>query len=230
MKGLIYSYTRLYKGFWIAAGIVTVLAAVIGLVLLGIYGDREVEMGVVVCVLIFLPVIAPIILTEAHNRCLEQYINTRFLNYQLCGITAGRFILTELVKSIGAIVAGIVATAIPTLAFMLVDGSGIFVEMLLLQILFVIMGNALTWMCVPLTIKLKSQEKAGMILGLAAGVSIIYPMMKMMEKASNGELMLDISGIARDPMTYVVVIGICAAVYALVSLVLWLQIKRGDMC
>lgn len=224
MKGLLYSFVQLYKSLWIACAIMLAVITAGCMVLLRQIDPNE--LALVSLIVFLMPLVVPVTLSEPINRCIERYISCRFLNYQLCGVTAGKFVLVQLVISFGVIVLGIAAAALTLGGMVLavsIEGAR---QIFMFHLICVVAGGTITYFCIPLTIIFRSYEKPGLAVGVAIGTALIYPMMKMLES----ETIPDIEGFFSEPLNILPVIGICAAVYAVTSLVLYVQVKRGDLC
>lgn len=230
MKGLLYTFVQQYKALWItSAALLVAITAGMSALIAAAGNEPEQFLNAAVILIQLMPLVAPLILAEPINRCMERYINCRFLNYQLCGVTAGKFVLTELVKSLAITVIGVAIVALELGIFYLVDEWFFSRALMLMQIEVVILGNAITYLCIPLTIKLRSQEKSGLILGITCAAAMIYPIFNMVEDM-NEEQMPDLSSFFDKPETLLWCIGISAVIYAVTSAILHIQIKRGDLC
>ena len=233
MKGLLYSYFTLNKHFWIGAASALAAVCIIGFCFIRECASPDVDAETIGFAVIFIqlfPLVAPLILSEPQNRCIEKYMQSRFLKYQLSGVTTHCFMLTELIKSIAATVLGIALVAVQLGVFLLADKTAVIVEMFIFQMIVVIAGNTFTWISLPLTIRLRSFEKAGLLLGVIAGAAIVYPMIKLMDKMEENGGMINMYSFCSDPVKVLCIIGACAAAYALFYLVTYKLVKRGDMC
>lgn len=232
MKGLLYAGFLLNKGFFIAGGIATAVCTAIGILLMNLGGDSPESMAFVQSCLVLLPLVPMATYCEWLGRDLEKNIKSRFADYTLAaGISKNRFVLTELVKNLSVMAVCGVTGCLMMLIFMAVNPVMISVSQFALVGIVAVIFCTVEWLCIPLVISMKSAEKAGLVVGLLIGFGVVLPVMIVSKNLENGEsffaLILKRMG---EPWLPSAVLGICAAVYALVYWAVLCRVKRGDVC
>lgn len=232
MKGLYYSYLAQKKGFLIATAIVAVLIAALGCTLILLSSNESISEGARwLCsltaglVIMYFPVICAIIPGEGINRDLEASIKCRFQNYIFSGMTYSRFCNIELVKSLATQAVSIAAIGFCDLMFLIADPTAMTYEIFAGQVMVALLGNVINWLAMPLTAVLKSQEKAGLIIGI--GLSFIVTPLMIYALDNSDEL--DLSWVG-EPLTMVIAVASTAVLYALGYLIFYKVMKRGDLC
>ena len=235
MKGLYYSYLVQKKSFLIGTAVTAVLVAALGCFLLLSAANENYEAGTrqlagnTAGMIIYLtPIICAIIPGEGLNRDLEASLKCRFQNYILSGMTYVRFCNIELVKSLATQLIAAAAIGFCDLMFMIADSSAMSYEIFAAHIMLSLFGNVINWIAMPLTAVLKSQEKAGLILGVALAAFILPFMINMMKKY-DGAIAPDFDWLG-EPLTMVIAVAITAAIYAIGYLIFYKVMKRGDLC
>ena len=232
MKGLYYSYLVQKKGFLIGTAITALLIAALGCTLILLYNNEALSIearsmsGLTAgLVTMYFPVICAIIPGEGLNRDLEASIKCRFQNYIFSGMTYSRFCNIELVKSLATQAVSLAAIGFCDLMFLIADPTAITWEIFAGHVMVALLGNVINWLAMPLTAVLKSQEKAGLILGIVLA-SIIVPLMIY---ALDNSDELDLSWVG-EPLTMVSAVASTAVLYALGYLIFYKVMKRGDLC
>lgn len=232
MKGLYYSYLVQKKGFLIGTAIAAILIAALGCFLLLSAANenykaatREMAGLTAGLVLIYFPVICAIIPGEGLNRELEANVKCRFQNYILSGMTHTRYCNTELVKHLATQLISLVAVSFCDLMFMIADPTAMTYELFAAHVMISLLGSSINWIAMPLTAVLKSQEKAGLIIGVILGFVIGPLMIYALDKGDE----LDLSWLG-EPLTMVIAVAATAAVYAIGYLIFYKVMKRGDLC
>ena len=232
MKGLYYSYLVQKKGFLIGTAITALLIAALGCTLILLYNNEALSIearsmsGLTAgLVTMYFPVICAIIPGEGLNRDLEASIKCRFQNYIFSGMTYSRFCNIELVKSLATQAVSLAAIGFCDLMFLIADPTAITWEIFAGHVMVALLGNVINWLAMPLTAVLKSQEKAGLILGIVLA-SIIVPLMIY---ALDNSDELDLSWVG-EPLTMVIAVASTAVLYALGYLIFYKVMKRGDLC
>lgn len=232
MKGLYYSYLVQKKGFLIGTAITALLIAALGCTLILLSSNESISEGArwmssltAGLVVMYFPVICAIIPGEGLNRDLEASIKCRFQNYIFSGMTYSRFCNIELVKNLATQAVSLAAIGFCDLMFLIADPTAMTYEIFAGQVMVALLGNVINWLAMPLTAVLKSQEKAGLIIGIGLAF-IISPL--MIYALDNGDE-LDLSWVG-EPLTMVIAVASTAVLYALGYLIFYKVMKRGDLC
>ena len=221
MKGMLYSYLVLNKKYWIVAGVLFVLAIVLGLLSL-MYNDPQIS----ALLMLILPIAAPITLTEPISRDLEQNLKRRFAHYTLCSVTRREYILFYLLTELAATLVGIALGALTLMIFSIPEAPFNVMELLPLLILFIIGGNAFNFLVLPLVISLKSADKAGFLLGAILGFGILAVMIPMnIFDMLSSEMIVRLGQV--DIWGVLITCGASAATYIVTYFILHAQLKKG---
>lgn len=232
MKGLLYASFLLNKGFFIAGGIATAVCTAVGILLTNLGGDSPESMAFVQSCLVLLPMVPMATFCEWLARDLEKNIKSRFADYTLAaGISKNRFVLTELCKNLSVLAVCGVTGCLMMLVFMAVNPLMISGSLFVSMAIVAVICCTVEWLCIPLVISMKSAEKAGLVVGLLIGFGVAIPVMIVSNILESEEsffvLILNLMG---KPWLPLAVLGICAAVYALVYWAVLCRVKRGDVC
>lgn len=232
MKGLYYSYLVQKKGFLIATAIVAVLIAALGCTLILLSSNESISEGArwmssltAGLVIVYFPVICAVIPGEGLNRDLEASVKCRFQNYIFSGMTYSRFCNIELVKSLATQAVSLAAIGFCDLMFLIADPTAMTWEIFAGHVMVALLGNIINWLAMPMTAVLKSQEKAGLILGIVLASIIVPLMIYALEKGDE----LDLSWVG-EPLTMIIAVASTAVLYALGYLIFYKVMKRGDLC
>ncbi len=232
MKGLYYTYAYLKKSFFIWAGILFVIITALGCWLLTLAQNPNndqvtQDMLSLACGFIVLagPIFSTLLLSEGFNREIEQNLKCGFVNTILAGMTTTRYCNINLIINLGCLAAAIVITALHWLFFRLADSTVITFELISLQICFLLLESTLNWLAIPLTIILKSQEKAGLILGLG----IALPLLPIITFTADGNLSAVMNWFDK-PISLVVSFAAAAVLFAVGYLFIHKTVKGGDLC
>ena len=234
MKGLVYSYLVQNKRYWIGAAAVLVLVAAVGFILIKLADptvpDDDTAMLAAMFIM-FMPLIAPMIALEPQMSGIEKDSKIRYLDYQLSGVTVKEFLLAELAKCLFTTLFGAVMLAVQHGVFLLADSTAVPYEVFVLHILVVVMTNVFNLVGIPLTLIMKSAEKAGLLLGLVLGAAVSVWTVVTLESGEVADSSIyALSDFCRDPVSILLTLGVCAVISALSCLAAYAVIKRGDLC
>lgn len=232
MKGLYYSYLVQKKGFLIATAIVAVLIAALGCTLILLSSNEAISEGArwmssltAGLVIVYFPVICAVIPGEGLNRDLEASVKCRFQNYIFSGMTYSRFCNIELVKSLATQAVSLAAIGFCDLMFLIADPTAMTYEIFAGHVMVTLLCNVINWLAMPMTAVLKSQEKAGLIIGIVLAFIISPLMIYALDNSDE----LDLSWVG-EPLTMVIAVASTAVLYALGYLIFYKVMKRGDLC
>ncbi len=232
MKGLYYSYLVQKKGFLIGTAITALLIAALGCTLILLYNNEALSIearsmsGLTAgLVTMYFPVICAIIPGEGLNRDLEASVKCRFQNYIFSGMTYSRFCNIELVKSLATQAVSLAAIGFCALMFLIADPTAMTYEIFAGQVMVTLLGNIINWLAMPMTAVLKSQEKAGLIIGIGLAFIITPLMIYALDNSDE----LDLSWVG-EPLTMIIAVASTAVLYALGYLIFYKVMKRGDLC
>lgn len=230
MSGLLYSSLLRNRGFIIGTAVYSVIAAVVGVVL--IYLSRSYsDIAPVLTILVnILPLISIVLALEGVDRELENSLKTRFANYALSAVTPRNFIMTELLKNFCFSAYGTVMGMLMLAIFALADASA-FPDVGFLFRLYPMAGilsGLIQWVMMPLVIKFKNAEKAGMVVGLIIGFGTVLPI-NLIQAKTDGGFEIDIKSLITPVPTAVFLLAV-VLIYALFYVLLVRRVERGNIC
>lgn len=230
MRGLLYSSLLRNRGFIIGTAVYSVIAAVVGVVL--IYLSRSYnDIAPVLTILVnILPLISIVLALEGVDRELENSLKTRFANYALSAVTPRNFIMTELLKNFCFSAYGTVMGMLMLAIFALADASA-FPDVGFLFRLYPMAGilsGLIQWVMMPLVIKFKNAEKAGMVVGLIIGFGTVLPI-NLIQAKTDGGFEIDIKSLITPVPTAVFLLAV-VLIYALFYVLLVRRVERGNIC
>lgn len=224
MKGVLYHYFLESRAFFIGSVICFAASAALGVFCLNVFAEDPQILPVLRSMILpFLGLIIAVIACEGGARYIEKLQKTRFLNHVLSSrVSKGGFTLSLLVINLLSHVFGTVLMFLLFAILGLADGSflssGLFLEM---GFLMLFVGAADIAVYYP-TMLLKSAEKGGLVIGLIVGFGIVPPCMLLEDQ----EILTGVENLSSDPIAWLV----CAGLYAVFCLLIWLRVKKGDVC
>lgn len=230
MKGILYGNFLLNKKWFIAAGITAVLGTAFCAFFVSLVPDNE---GVVAMLFLGLQMVVFAVMLEWLGRNLEANIKCRFTDITLAGgISKNMFVMSELLKNVITAGIGLAVCILMQLVMSVFDKSFFTLETVKLMALMTLFASAIEWTVNPLTINLKSAEKAGLVVGLVLGFGVVMPVMVICNVISGaGETF--VSGffkLLNGGWLPLIVVGISAAAYVIFYFVLLARVKKGDVC
>lgn len=225
MKGLFYCTAKMNRGYFIAAFITLICSAVLGsVVLYNVNEARADDYGFGFLCVTFLPFLPMVILCEFLARDVEHNIKCGFFKYTLSSISRGRYTLSLLLTNLFVNVLGLAVGYLLLFIFRLFGGeANVLPFYFILLPMFALLAGAVEWICMPVTIKLKSAEKAGLIVGIVLGFGTVLPVTIALKSS---DFVFDITKIATVP-ALMIMLGAAAAVYALIYAIIMRMLKRG---
>ncbi len=176
MRGLYYCTAKLNRNYFIAAFAVFLCSIAAGSAVLAIAAQNRIDVSFAVLCATFLPIIPSAILSEFILRDLERNIKSGFLNFTLSSITHKSFVLSQLVINLSCTALGLVLGIIQLFIFGLAGGEdSVSAENFQFLTIIAILVGVFEWISFPVTLKLKSAEKASFAVGLVLGFGIIMP-------------------------------------------------------
>ncbi len=225
MKGLFYSTVKSNRGYFIAAFVAFLCSIAAGSVILTIVKQTGSDKyGIASLSVFFLPLLPFFILCEFFGRDLERNIKSGFLNYTLSSIPRGSFVLSQLLTNIIFSALGLVMGFGMLGIFRAVGGEervGSYYFRIL--IMAVIAASIVEWLCIPVALKLKSAEKAGLAVGVVLGFGLVMPLAAVYNSVMT-EFDVNIL-ISTEAM--LIEAGAALAVYAVVYLICMRILKGG---
>lgn len=225
MKGLFYSTVKSNRGYFITAFVAFLCSTVAGSVILAIVRQSgNDKYGLAFLSPFILPLLPSFILCEFFGRDLERNIKSGFLNYTLSSIPRESFVLSQLLTNIIFSALGLVI-GLGMLGIFRAVGGEEWVGSYYFRILIMaaIACSIVEWLCIPVTIALKSTEKAGLAVGIVIGFGLVLPLM-----AAYNSVMTEFDvNILISPEAMLIEAGVAIAVYAVVYLVCLKMLKRG---
>lgn len=230
MRGLLYSSLLRNRGFIIGTAVYSVIAAVVGVVL--IYLSRSYsDIAPVLTILVnILPLISIVLALEGVDRELENSLKTRFANYALSAVTPRQFIMTELLKNFCFSAYGIVMGMLMLAFYALIDADVLPDTGLLFRLypMVGILSGLIQWVMMPLVIKFKNAEKAGMVVGLIIGFGTVLPI-NLIQAKTDGGFGIDVHSLITPVPTAVFLLTV-VLIYALFYALLVRRVERGNIC
>lgn len=233
MKGILYGNFLLNRKWFIWAGAAAVLGTAGCIALLLVLGKDPENMSLVGSTFMLVQLVALALCEEWLGRNLENNIKCRFTDYTLAGgISKNTFVLSELLTNVITMTIGLVMCLAMLGIMSVLDSS--FRDMSLVKgmiVVALIMG-AFDWAMLPLVIKFKSAEKAGITVGLIVGFGGVLPVITAIRICNNGEFPIReiLMYVLGNKLVFPVSIGVCVALYAIFYAVNLHRVKRGDVC
>ena len=230
MRGLLYSSLLRNRGFIIGTAVYSVIAAVVGVVLIYLSRSYSDIASVLMFLLPVFPLISVVLALEGVDRELENSLKTRFANYALSAVTPRQFIMTELLKNFCFSAYGIVIGMLMLAFFALIDAD-VLPDTGLLFRLYPMVGiliGLVQWVMLPLVIKFKNAEKAGMVVGLIIGFGTVLPI-NLIQAKTDGGFRIDIKSLITPVPTAVFLLTV-VLIYALFYALLVRRVERGNIC
>lgn len=226
MSGLLYVTFVRSRGYILAALIVCAAASVAAAVLPLIFPNAEMLTGFITFVL---SVISCAIIEEGLSKSLENNIKCRFMDTALAGgISAGTAALAELAANLIAVAAGTALACIIQTVSAAATGKNLSADTFLLWLSVSAVFGLISWIITPLTVVFKSQEKASLVVGLGVGTLAGFAMVANMNNLES--IAYDFLEFISTPAGTLCFFGAAALIYAIVYVLLWLRLKRGDVC
>lgn len=230
MRGLLYSSLLRNRGFIIGTAVYSVIAAVVGVVLIYLSRSYSDIASVLMFLLPVFPLISVVLALEGVDRELENSLKTRFANYALSAVTPRQFIMTELLKNFCFSAYGIVMGMLMLAFYELIDAD-VLPDTGLLFRLYPMVGiliGLVQWVMLPLVIKFKNAEKAGMVVGLIIGFGTVLPI-NLIQAKTDGGFQIDIKSLITPVPTAVFLLTV-VLIYALFYALLVRRVERGNIC
>lgn len=230
MKGLLYTYTLLNKTYFIVAAAIFVVATAAAAILFSVNCDDPAILITFSTFTILVASAAPITLLEPVTRDLEKNMKSRFLNYSLTGIDRREFMLTQFIINVGSCLIGAVMVLLHYFIVDLACPDAYSLKHLGVMILFIMLSGIMEWVLIPLTIKLKSSEKAGALFGFAIGFGVVMPIMCIFfNKEASGEMIVDPFSFI-TPELMLIALGVTVAAYIIGWFIISNRVRKGDLC
>lgn len=229
MKGILHSFFIKKYSYFTGALIYCAAACALGILTMLLPHKIMLNDGIRTLSII-IPLILLVIPEEAVLRDLESDIKSRYADYVLTAVTRDTFARGMLIKNLICMAAGLVLAMIVAMVyhFIGIADSAIFV---LLPAMAAISG-AVEWTCTPLTVRMKSAEKAGMTVGLIIGFVIVLPLMIAVNVFADEDstLYMSIINWLTGAQVLIPTFIISAAVYAGFYFILLKRLERGNVC
>ncbi len=229
MKGMLYSSLMHNRKFII--GSLICFGASTALVLIGSFFFREYLVIALVLSMLskILPVVTLFIALEGLDREFESSIKNRFANYTLAAVTPGKFTAMELIKNLIMTVYGTGLALLMAFIFRLADNALVPDDRIyILLVLMGVLAGIVQWVIMPLVIRFRSAEKAGMAAGLVVGFGIVLPVMLFTENyAVDFSIFLEYAGAWKLIAGF---FAVAVLIYLLFYLLLLGRLKRGNIC
>lgn len=232
MKGILYGNFLLNRKWFLAAGITAVLSTAACVVLMSVLDKSPENTQIIDNLFIMMEIIVLALCGEWHARNLEQNIKCRFTDYTLAGgISKNMFVLSELLKNLITVVIGFAMCAAMSGVMSAFDSSFWSIDDIKLLIAATLLISVVDWVLIPLVIKLKSAEKAGVVAGLVLGFGVLIPLDLIFEASgSNVNLFSALIDLFNKDWFFFAFLGGCAALYAIFYAIILRRVKWGDVC
>lgn len=233
MKGLLYGNFLLNRKWFLWAGIAALFGTAGCAVLYLVLDNSSENMQIIGNLMLFVDIVALALCEEWLARNLENNIKCRFTDITLAGgITHNTFVLSELINTVISMAIGIVMCIASRGVMCIFDSSFWSRDQLLLILGFGAFVGAFDFAMIPLVIKLRSAEKAGMTIGLIMGFGVVMPLVLVLKfKYDTSEaIFAAIFKFISQRWFFPAVMGLCALVYAVFYFIILKRVKRGDVC
>ena len=230
MKGLLYESFLLNRRWFLGTGIMTALfTAAFSLLLPNTEPDPEIA-NTFGMMYIFFALMVMVFCSEWTSRHLENNIKCRFADITLAaGITKNTFVLAEFLKIVISVTTGFAMCMAMTGIISIFESGFWGSDKVKLLSALAVFGILTEWAITPLVIKLKSSEKAGIVLGLIVGLGIVLPLVLIFGRNME-EIPVKLMTLFSKKWLYPAFLGACAALYAVVYAITLRLVKRGDVC
>lgn len=230
MKGLLYVNFLLNKVWFIASGILAVLGVAVSAALRGAFPESSLGADM----LFIFEIVVLATCNEWLGRNFESNLKTRFADYALAGgISKAQFVTAEMLKNLISAGIAFLMCAVIQFVFCVFDRSFFSVNNLTTLLALTLLFGAVEWMCMPVIVSLKSAEKAAIVVGLVLGFGVMVPLMIVFNYFDWDEqrtLVGRLIDFFEEPMSFVSVIAISAAIYVIFYIVLLDRVRKGDVC
>lgn len=226
MKGLLYSWFIFGKKYWIAT------LAVFAVLLTAIFAAIP-HLEFLDELLPFFAVLSGIVLMiiPAEGLCneLDASIKTRFADYALAAMSKKTYVNMLLARNLICMGISVVMGYIIFFSYISVTGTELLPELILLVPCLALLTYATDFICIPLAIKMKNAEKAGLIVGFFYGVFTLYFLLHV-NFFSDESAVETTAFIKFNLLTEGVLMGVAALCYAISYAAALKIVKRGDVC
>lgn len=224
MKGVLYHYFLESRVFFIGSVIGLAASAALGVFCLNVFAEDPQILPVLRSMILPFPgLIIAVIACEGGARYIEKLQKTHFLNHVLSSrVSKGGFTLSLLVINL---VSHVFGTALMFLLFVilgLADGGFLSPELFLQMGFLMLFVGAADLTLYYSTMLLKSAEKGGLVIGLIVGFGIVL----LCTLLEDQEILTGVENLSSNPIAWL----FCAGIYAVFCLLIWLWVKRGDVC
>ena len=220
------------RKWFLAAGITAVFCTAACVILLFTLEKTPENAQIIGTFFIMSEIIVLALCGEWHARNLEQNIKCRFTDYTLAsGISKNMFVLSELLKNLITVVIGFTMCAAMNGVMGAFDSSFWSIDDIKFLIAATLLISVVNWILIPLVIKLKSAEKAGVVVGLVLGFGVVCPLMIMFKVLDNGaDVLAALMDLVNKAWFFPAFLGACAALYAIFYAIILHRVKWGDVC
>lgn len=226
MNGLLYSWFITKKTYWITTLVVfaVLLTAIFAAVPhLGFLGELLPFFAVISGIVVM------IIPSESLCNELEASIKTRFADYALAAMSKKTYVNMLLARNLICMGISVVLGYIIFFSYISVTNTELSFELVLLVSCLALLTYATDFICIPLVIKMKNAEKAGLIVGFFYGVLVLFFMLRE-NILSDGSAVETTVFIKFDLLTEGVLMGAVVLCYAIAYTAALKIVKRGDVC
>lgn len=230
MKGLLYESFLLNRRWFLTSGIMTALATAVFSIMLPNAEEFPEIVNTFGMMYIFFALMVMVFCSEWTSRHLENNIKCRFADITLAaGITKNTFVLAEFLKIVISVTIGF-AMCMAMTGIISIFESGFFsYDKVKLLSALAVFGILTEWAIIPLVIKFKSSEKAGLVLALIVGLGIALPLVLIFGRDME-EIPAKLMTLLSKKWLFPAFLGACAALYAVVYAITLRMVKRGDVC
>lgn len=229
MKEMIYLSLIMNKAYIIAAAIVFAVSSVLNVILVMLAGSNLLIEALLPGVIVIVPIIGIVTLFEGLGRNAEKHIKCRFFNVMLSGMTPLRYATVNLVENLVYLAAGFVFV-FGTLGITALTGFVIDEFHIKSLVALTVLVSLVDQIVMTLTLKIRSAEKAGLIVGLFVGFGIVLPLMSMNSILSEIGVVISFREFITNNLVFFCFLGAAAVIYALDYYIEYRIVKRGDIC
>lgn len=227
MKGLTYCWFVSNKSYFIVAAVVfaATLGFIFGILPMLDFLDAELRN---LLVFIFCAAVMTIP-AESLAKNLERYLKNGFADYLLSSMNKKTFVNSLIVRELICFGYSLVSGYIILLSFVYVTKTPMTAELIMLIFFGAVFMNGIDLICMPLTIRYKNAEKAGLILGFFVGILVMIFMVyvNVINDGGFSEMLITMD-FRIAPM--LILTGIVLAACVIAHLITLRMVKRGDVC
>lgn len=228
MKGLTYCWFVSNKSYFAVAAIVLAVTLAVVLGVMPALDFIDISLKNLITAVLGLAIMA--IPAESLGKDAERCIKSRFTDYSLSAMSRTSFINSLLIRNLICLGLSVISGFIVLISFVLSTKTPLTAELIMIVPCGALMMCGIDFLCTPLTIKLKSADKAGLALGAGLGVLMMIFVITYNTILGNEDFKDMLATLDFSLAAELVFMGVFAAVYLIGYILTAITVKRGDVC